>query len=281
MWAVTVDSAGSSCAVEPLRRHVPHGHAIHRAALGDVVVARGDLDELGRHRLAKVVVPHGPAGLGRRLGHEVAVGHRGHPVGDVEVERERRLVARVVVGRQEQVREVRLRGRRRSVGRVEERRRGVDLGIDGCRRRRVLGHHDAEPRALVDRLLGRDDDVLAVLDDGRRAAVHRDGAVARPRPVQVEARQRLGRLRIDRHGPRDRARRRGHRIAPRDVVVPDVIAAVAQRGVEAVTDPGGSRTRWLAARGGDARQCQGSNDGAGDDRGARSSEEHVRMLSCS
>src|SRR3954469_11061952 len=237
------------------RDHVADADAGVDAAVDDLVAADGELDQLGRHRLA-LLIDQLRAPVRGRLRFELAVGDRRLAGRDVEVERERRLVARVVVGRQEHVGAGRLPERRRPVGRDDE---GVreDVALARLVRvRLVIRDRDDEGLALRQRLRGRAGEVLTRAREPRRLVVHRHAADAVAGEVEVEARQRLRRVRGDRHRAVDPLRGRGGRVAQRDVVVLDVVAAVPQRREQPVADAGGARRRTVGGACGRRQYCK-------------------------
>jgi hypothetical protein len=160
--------------------------AVMAAAVDRLVAADRELDQLGRHRLAhQVDEVRAPAVRPRRDLHAVA--DRGLAGRDVEADVERRLVARVIVGRQEVVREIRLPGRRRARA-VDEERRGHRVIAVGLRRHRGVARRHEERVAPPDRPARRDHDVLADAPERRRPPVDGHAADALAREVEVEAR---------------------------------------------------------------------------------------------
>ena len=125
------------------RREVAPQDALVAAARGQVVLAHGHLQQRRRHRLALDVRP-GRAIAVRPLRPEHAVGDCHDVARGVDPEAVARLVARMVVGREDQVREVRLRRRGGAVGRDEERRRREVRRVGLGRHRHEVGHDHHE-----------------------------------------------------------------------------------------------------------------------------------------
>ena len=190
-----------------LRRDVAQEHAGVEAEVRDVVLAHRELDQLGRHRLALEVDEVRAPAIGplRELD---AVGDRGLAGRHVEADVEARLVARVVVGRQEQVRPVRL-GRCRRAGRVEEERGGgesSELATVGAATKCETVTRNGAP--LLQRAPRRDHEFLAVARERGRLPVDADAADAVAGEVEVEAAQVLRRPGQDRDRAVNRLRRR-------------------------------------------------------------------------
>jgi hypothetical protein len=99
---------------------------------------------------------------------------------------------------------------------------------------------------LVQPVVRRDDQLLALARELRRHVVDAHGVHVETLQVEVEAAQRLRRARRDQREPVEVVRRRV--VAQRQVVVADVVAAVPLIGEVRVAEACGPRRRRLAWR---------------------------------
>ena len=229
----------------------------HRDVVGDAVAAhRPRLEvtgreerEVGRHRLDRAPV-HGRAAVPLPLRDEDAVGDHVLPARHRDPDVERRLVARVVVGREPPGRHVRLVHGDDFVPVGQP----VALAVRdlGPRDAGVL-HLDAELRAVGDRRGGPDPELVVAGGAEARALAVDGHRPDRQQEVEVEARQVLGGADVQ-PGPSGEPAR-AERVAVADVVVQHVDAAVAVLREVRVADPHRARRRGpLCGRGAAASQ---------------------------
>ena len=205
--------------------------------LGHVEMADIDRREVRGHRDGRVPRPRlGGTTAGRALerpvGDDLQVGRHG------DVERVGRLVQRVVVGREPGRRSVRLAGDDEAGLGGQEARDPDRGGIADRLGHAVVADDRRERRAVGDRRLRVDDQLVLLALELRGRAADRDRTDRQAMQVEVELRERLGRLGRDRGGPAQDAARRV--VGDREVVVLDVIPAVPVLGVVRVTEPRGA-----------------------------------------
>ena len=231
---------------------IPVGQAAGRVGV-DVELADRHHREIRRHRLDGVPVPGRPGAAGL-LADQGPVRQCLESGWDGDVERERRLVAGVVVGREPARGDVRLANDDRTVVGVDEAGQAEFLERLG---HAVITGDDGEGRPVRQTDLRLDRQLLALALGRRGSAVHGQGAKAQPDEVEVERRQVLRCVRLDR---RDAGQLVGGRVV-RDgqVVVLDVVAAIPVAREVRVTDPGAAGrelVRWRCERGRDAGRQQ-------------------------
>src|SRR5262249_33379038 len=193
-----------------------------------------------------------------------AVGDRGTPLRDRDGEVVRRLVLGVVVAREPGHRALRLtRDERPVVGGYPAVGGAVRVGdrLGGA----LVGDRDAEPLVLAQGTARGDDEFVAAAAEAGGGAVDGDAGDLQAREVEVEAVEPLGgaggedRLAVQVPG--------GGVVAERQVVVADVVAAVAAEREVGVAGAGRARGAGRRRSGGPDEGRDGDGDG-GEDRPA-------------
>ena len=195
-----------------------------------------------------------------------AVGHRLQALGHGHLDGEGGLVDRVVVGREPGRRHVRLADDHHAVVGVED--AGVaQVGVDDDLRNPVVDHLGGERLALVQGPARRDGQLAAVAGPPCRAAVDRERPDGQALEVEVEGGQVLRRPGPDGGDPVEHVGLR--RVLDVQVVVPDVVPAVAVQREVRITHPGRARAATRTRARGSTRQ-----DDAEDHRDHESSSAH-------
>ena len=216
--------------------------------------------EVAGHRVAGVPRPRRQP-VPRRLLHQVAVGQHAAALWRRDVEGVRRGVGGVVVDGIPARGDVRLADHECALVGVHE-----PGALEPDRHARV-GDLDPELLALADRLVRPHPELVPLPTPGRPLAVDLDAVDLQPDQVEVEARQLLGGGRRDRCQAREPVR--GGLVPRVEVVVADVVPAVAVLREVAVTHAGRSRggcrplLRIGGNRDGRRRQrqdCEGDDD---------------------
>ena len=230
---------------------------------GDVELPDRHRGEVAGHRLDRVPRP-GRRRARRRVPGQDSVGDRLDAHRDRDVERVGGAVARVVVGGEPRRRDVRLADDHGAVGRGDE-ARATEL-VEHLRHA-VVAHHDGEARPVRDPGTRPDGELARVAAPRGRPSVDLDGAHREPDEVEVERGQVLGRAGRDGGDALEDVGVR--RVADREVVVGDVVAAVAVEGVVRIADP------W---RPGAEPRCRGrAGGGQQGDEETQDSNEHGQL----
>src|SRR5690606_13138168 len=239
----------------PGRHHVPHGQSVRTGAVDHAGPADGHLGEFGRHGVLGPVRPGGGTAGAVDVGAQ-SVRDGGVVVGGGDPEGEHRLVGRVVVAGEHQVRGVGLVGHRETVGRADP----AAFAAVGAHRVAGVPHGDAGPLAPVQFVLGGDHQVLAGAGEGGGFAVDLHGLDGSVGEVEVDPVQVGGGPGVD-GGDGAQGCVVAAGVVERQVVRRHVVAGVAQVREEAVAD--------AQRGGGGARGDQADGDGRGEQRGGR------------
>ena len=215
----------------------------------------------------------------RPLPAEKAVGDSGFSLWHGDPEVIGRLVGGVIVDGVPGWRAVGLVGDERAVrvGHPAVERTGVVQGLAG---RPGVADHDGEGSGALDGPAGVDGELLAITGERCRSPVHRQSADGETQQVQVEGVQRRGGPGLDGGDSGEVAGDvRGGRVLQVQVVVPDVVAAVAGEGEVVIADtvgPGYALARMPAGGLRRSGRKQAGSDGEnrhqgkGSDGGSRS-----------
>jgi hypothetical protein len=215
------------------RHDVAQRHAAGRRPRDDREVSDRELDEMRRERVPLVVAPARPPGR-LHLPGEHAVRNRRRPRGHVEPEGVRRLVARMVVAREDEMGGgIRLPRRDGSVGRLDP---GPDSGrIVRCGWIRPVRHVDAEPAPRPQAARRPDHELFLLPSPFGLGAIHQHPLDRSACEVEVEPPQWTVGSCADGDGAVDVAQI-GAVVGHVEGVMADVVAAVSELGEEPVTD---------------------------------------------
>lgn len=234
------------------RHHVPDGQSVRPGAVQHRGAADGHLGQFGGHGVRAPVGPGGRCAGAVHAGRQSVRDGR-EPVGGGDVEGEPRLVGGMVVAGEHQVGDVRLVGHGQAVGGAHP----AALTVVGIHRVAAVPHGDPRPVSLVERVLGRHDEVLARGGEAGGFAVDLDRVDLPVGEVEVDPVQVGGRPGLDGGDGLQRLVVAAG-VGEGEVVRRHVVPGVAQLREEAVTDAQRGR------RG--ARGDQADGDGGGEQR---------------